>query len=39
MRWIKVSDVDLLSNGDLIGIDYNNKRILIAKVRGGMVRL
>jgi len=33
MGWIKVSDAGSLSNGDLIGFDYNNKRILIAKVQ------
>lgn len=33
MGWIKVSDVESLSNGDLIGFDYNDKKILIAKAR------
>jgi nitrite reductase/ring-hydroxylating ferredoxin subunit len=30
--WIKVCNANSLSNGDLIGFDYNNKKILIAKV-------
>jgi 3-phenylpropionate/trans-cinnamate dioxygenase ferredoxin subunit len=31
MEWIKVYEADSLDNGDLIGFDYNNKKILIAK--------
>lgn len=34
MGWIRVSDANSLSNGDLIGFDYNNKKILIAKTQG-----
>ncbi len=30
MEWIKVCEADSLGNGDLIGLDYNNKKILIA---------
>jgi hypothetical protein len=34
MGWIKVCDTDSLSNGDLIGFDYNNiKKILITKLQ------
>lgn len=33
MGWIKVCEPNSLSNGDLIGFDHNNKRILIAKVQ------
>src|ERR671931_1394299 len=33
MGWIRVSDANSLSNGDLIGFDYNNNKILIAKVQ------
>jgi len=33
MEWIKVCDKDSLSNGDLMGFDYNNKELLIAKVQ------
>ena len=33
MEWIKVCDPNSLSNGDLIGFDYKNKRILIAKAQ------
>ena len=34
MGWIRVSDTNSLSNGDLIEFDYNNKKILIAKTQG-----
>ena len=34
MGWIRVSDANSLSNGNLIGFDYNNKKILIAKSQG-----
>ena len=35
MGWIRVADTDSLSNGDLIGFDYNNnKKIMIAKAQG-----
>lgn len=34
MGWIRVSDANSLSNGDLIVFDYNNKKILIAKTQG-----
>jgi nitrite reductase/ring-hydroxylating ferredoxin subunit len=34
MGWIRVSDTNSLSNGDLIGFDYNNKKIMIAKTQG-----
>jgi 3-phenylpropionate/trans-cinnamate dioxygenase ferredoxin component len=33
MGWIKVCYADSLSKGDLIGFDYDNKKILIAKVQ------
>jgi 3-phenylpropionate/trans-cinnamate dioxygenase ferredoxin component len=34
MAWVKVSDANSLSNGDLIGFDYNGKKkLLIAKVQ------
>ena len=33
MEWIKVCDKDSLSNGDLMGFDYNNKELLIAKAQ------
>jgi len=33
MTWIKVSDANSLSNGDLVGFDYNNKKLLIAKAQ------
>ena len=33
MEWIKVCNKDSLGNGDLIGFDYNNKELLIAKVQ------
>jgi 3-phenylpropionate/trans-cinnamate dioxygenase ferredoxin subunit len=33
MGWTKVCEANSLSNGDLIGFDHNNKRILIAKVQ------
>ncbi len=33
MEWIKVCDKDSLGNGDLLGFDYNNKELLIAKVQ------
>jgi 3-phenylpropionate/trans-cinnamate dioxygenase ferredoxin component len=33
MAWIKVCDANSLSNGDLIGFDYNNKKILITKAQ------
>jgi nitrite reductase/ring-hydroxylating ferredoxin subunit len=33
MEWIKVREADSLGNGDLIGFDYNNKKILIAKAQ------
>jgi|SRR5207248_10310249 3-phenylpropionate/trans-cinnamate dioxygenase ferredoxin subunit len=33
MEWIKVCEADSLGNGDLIGFDYNNKKILIAKAQ------
>ena len=34
MAWVKVSDANSLSNGDLIGFDYNHKKkLLIAKVQ------
>jgi nitrite reductase/ring-hydroxylating ferredoxin subunit len=33
MEWIRVADADSLSNGDLIGFDYNNKKIMIAKAQ------
>ncbi|MGB6674885.1 MAG: non-heme iron oxygenase ferredoxin subunit [Candidatus Nitrosopolaris sp.] len=34
MGWTKVCEANSLSNGDLIGFDHNNKRILIAKALG-----
>jgi nitrite reductase/ring-hydroxylating ferredoxin subunit len=33
MEWVKVCDKDSLGNGDLLGFDYNNKELLIAKVQ------
>jgi len=33
MMWVKVYEADLLSNGDLIGFQYNNKKLLIAKAQ------
>ena len=33
MEWIKVCNKDSLGNGDLMGFDYNNKELLIAKVQ------
>ena len=33
MEWVKVCSKDSLGNGDLIGFDYNNKELLIAKVQ------
>jgi 3-phenylpropionate/trans-cinnamate dioxygenase ferredoxin component len=35
MKWVRVCNVNSLSNGDLIGFDYNNnnKKILIAKAQ------
>ena len=33
MAWIKVCDANSLSNGDLIGFDYSNKKILITKAQ------
>jgi nitrite reductase/ring-hydroxylating ferredoxin subunit len=41
MKWVRVCNVNSLSNGDLISFDYNNdnnnnnndKKILIAKVQ------
>ena len=30
----KVADTDSLSNGDLIGFDYNDKKIMVAKAQG-----
>ena len=33
MAWIKVCDANSLSNGDLIGFDYSNKKILITKLK------
>ena len=32
MEWVKVCSKDSLGNGDLLGFDYNNKELLIAKV-------
>jgi nitrite reductase/ring-hydroxylating ferredoxin subunit len=34
MGWIRVADTDSLSNGDLIGFDYNDKKIMVAKAQG-----
>jgi len=33
MEWIKVCNKDSLGNGNLMGFDYNNKELLIAKVQ------
>jgi 3-phenylpropionate/trans-cinnamate dioxygenase ferredoxin component len=33
MEWIKACRKDSLSNGDLLGFDYNNKELLITKVQ------
>ena len=33
MGWIKVCEADSLGNGDLIGFDYNSKKILIVKAQ------
>jgi len=33
MEWIKACEADSLGNGDRIGVDYNNKKILIAKAQ------
>jgi 3-phenylpropionate/trans-cinnamate dioxygenase ferredoxin subunit len=33
MKWIKVCDQNSLNSGDLIGFDYNNKKILISKAQ------
>ena len=33
MEWVKVCSKDSLGNGDLMGFDYNNKELLIAKVQ------
>jgi 3-phenylpropionate/trans-cinnamate dioxygenase ferredoxin component len=33
MTWVKVYDANSLSNGDLIGFEYNNKKLLIAKAQ------
>jgi nitrite reductase/ring-hydroxylating ferredoxin subunit len=34
MGWIRVTNTDSLANGDLIGFDYNNKKIMVAKAQG-----
>ena len=39
MEWIKVCEADSLGNGDLIGFDYNNKKILIAKAQEKSMQL
>jgi 3-phenylpropionate/trans-cinnamate dioxygenase ferredoxin component len=33
MEWIKVCDNSSLGNGDLVGFDYDDKKILISKVQ------
>lgn len=33
MEWIKACNKDSLNNGDLVGFDYNDKEILIAKIQ------
>jgi 3-phenylpropionate/trans-cinnamate dioxygenase ferredoxin component len=33
MTWVKVYDANSLSDGDLIGFEYNNKKLLIAKAQ------
>jgi 3-phenylpropionate/trans-cinnamate dioxygenase ferredoxin subunit len=33
MGWTRIREANSLSNGDLIGFDHNNKRILIAKAQ------
>jgi 3-phenylpropionate/trans-cinnamate dioxygenase ferredoxin component len=33
MEWVKVCSKDSLDNGDLMGYDYINKELLIAKVQ------
>lgn len=33
MKWVGVCNATSLNNGDLISFNYDNKKILIAKVR------
>ena len=33
MGWTRICEANSLSNGDLIGFDHNNKRILISKAQ------
>jgi 3-phenylpropionate/trans-cinnamate dioxygenase ferredoxin component len=33
MEWIKVCDNSSLRNGDLVGFDYDEKKILVSKVQ------
>ncbi|MGA9172177.1 MAG: non-heme iron oxygenase ferredoxin subunit [Nitrososphaeraceae archaeon] len=33
MKWVRICNATSLNNGDLISFDYDNKKILIAKVQ------